>query len=278
MLSVFAPVLAAAVLGGGGCALSGYFLSNLRLPFLGVCLSHAAMAGAVFANLFGLPIWPVAFVASVTAAFAVGYVADRMRLEPNVSMGIIFSMTLGLAFIGIGLTPGPKTGALGLIWGSLLLVTPAHVVAIAVASLLAGLFALAFAKELKAVLFSRAIAASSGVREGLVYYVMLVICGLVVTVNLEAVGGLMLFSLLVAPAAAAAKLTRRYWTALGLSVAFGAVSALGGFAVSYALDTPTGATIVVVASLLFLGCSALGARLERRGTLAAVAASVPHES
>jgi len=264
MLSLFAPILAAALLGGGGCALAGYFLSNLRLPFLGVCLSHAAMAGAVFANLLGLPLWPAAFATAVAAAFAVGYVAERMQLDLNVSMGIIFSMTMGVAFIGIGLTKGPKTEVLGLIWGSLLLVSKTHVLCIACAAALAATFALAFGKELKAVLFSRPIAASSGVRERLVYYLLLVVSGLVVTVNLEAVGGLMLFSLLVAPAAAASSLTDRYWTTLCLSVAFGAVAALGGFAVSYALDTPTGATIVVVASAIFLLCSTLAKRSRRR--------------
>ena len=264
MLSLFAPILAAALLGGGGCALAGYFLSNLRLPFLGVCLSHAAMAGAVFANLLGVPVWPAAFLTALTVSFAVGYVAERMQLDLNISMGIIFSMTMGVAFIGIGLTKGPKTEALGLIWGSLLLVSKTHVLCIASAALLAAIFAVGFGKELKAVLFGRAIAASSGVREGLVYYLLLVVSGLVITVNLEAVGGLMLFSLLVAPPAAASKLTDGYWTTLGLSVTFGAVAALAGFAVSYLLDTPTGATIVVVASAIFLLCSTVGKRTRRR--------------
>jgi len=260
-LDIFATIIAAAVLGGAGCALAGYFLSNLRLPFMGVCLSHAAMAGAVFANLLGVPIWPAAFSTAIAVSFMVGWLAERMRLDLNVSMGILFSFIMGVAFIGVGLTKGPKTEALGLIWGSVLLVSRRHVLWTGAATLIALLFAIAFGKELKAILFSRGIAASSGVREKLVYYLLLLVSGLVITVNLEAIGGLMLFSLLVAPPAAACRLSRRYWTSLGLSMGLGAAAALGGLAVSYALNAPAGASIVVVASAIF----ALSAVLTEKG-------------
>jgi len=261
-LNIFGTIIAAAILGGAGCSLVGYYLSNLRLPFMGVCLSHAAMAGAVFASLLGLSIWPAAFAASVAVSFLIGYLAERMEIDLNVSMGILFSFIMGLAFLGIGLTEGPKTGVLGLIWGSVLLVSRRHVIWIAAATAVAAAFAALFNKELKAVLFSRAVAASSGIREGLVYYMLLLVSGLVITVNLEAIGGLMLFSLLVAPPAAACRLSRRYRTSLLLSVLFGALASVGGLGVSYVLDTPTGASIVVVSSAIF-ALSALAARLRR---------------
>ena len=251
MAGLFVLIIAAAVLGGSGCALAGYFLSNLRLPFMGVCLSHAAMAGAVFANLLGLPVWPAAFVTAITVSFLVGYVSEHMRLDLNVSMGILFSSIMGITFIGIGLTKGPKTEVLGLIWGSLLLVSKGHVLWTGAVFVVVALFAVLLGKELKAVLFSRAVAASSGVREGLVYYLVLLVSGLVITVNLEAVGGLMLFSLMVAPPAAACRISQKFWVSLWLSALLGAAAALGGLAISYAFDTPTGASIVVVASSIF---------------------------
>ena len=261
-LGIYAHIFAAAILGGAGCSLVGYYLSNLRLPFMGVCLSHAAMAGAVFASLAGMAMWPVAFVSSVAVSFLVGYVAERMKVDLNVSMGIIFSFIMGLAFLGIGMAEGPKVEVLGLIWGSVLLVSRRHVVWTAAATIIAAVFAVLFGKELKAVLFSRAVAASSGIREGLVYYMLLVVSGLVITVNLEAVGGLMLFSLLVAPPAAACRLSRSYRGSLVLSVVFGAGASLGGLSISWWLNTPTGASIVVVSSTIF-AVSALAARMRR---------------
>lgn len=263
MAGLFVPIIVAAVLGGSGCALTGYYLSNLRLPFMGVCLSHAAMAGAVFAGLLGLPVRPVAFASAVSVAFLVGYMADRMRLDLNVSMGILFSTIMGLAFMGIGLAPGPKTDVLGLVWGSLLLVSPVDVLWIAGATLTAGAFAMIFDKELKAVLFSRAIAASSGIREALVYYLLLLVSGLVITVNLEAIGGLMLFSLLVAPPAAACRLAGAHKGAVWLSAVLGALASVTGLGVSYVLDTPTGASIVLVSGALFAVSAVFSHRRSR---------------
>ena len=247
----YREILLAAVLGGGGCSLVGFYLTNLKVPFLGVCLSHAALAGAILATLVSLPILPVAYVCAILVSFLVGNVAERARVDLNVSMGILFSLMMGLAFIGISLSPGPRTEALSLIWGSLLFVSPNDLMLMALTFLVAILFSILFAKELKAILFGRELAQASGIREGLVYYILLLVAGAVVTVNLEAIGGLMLYSLLVTPAATASKLSERYRTTLALTVATGIVASLLGLLFSYLLDLPAGASIVVVVSCLF---------------------------
>jgi len=245
-------IILAAILGGGNCALVGFFLSNLRLPFMGVCLSHAALAGAVFAPLLGLPVLPFAFAVSLLTAALIGPVADRAGVEANTSMAILFSLMMGIAFFGIGITPGPKSDALSLIWGSILFVRATELKWMVAVAVITILFVLLFGKELRAVMFSRTIAASCGVREGLVYYLLLAVAGATITINLETVGGLMLFSLIVNPAAAATRITERYNLALPLSVVLGVVAALGGLGISYLFNAPAGASIVIVSSTLFL--------------------------
>ena len=56
MTALLYKILLGAVLGGSGCALVGFLMVNLRLPFLAVCLSHAALAGAVLGHLFGIAV------------------------------------------------------------------------------------------------------------------------------------------------------------------------------------------------------------------------------
>ena len=72
MDEVLPRILLGAVLGGAGCALVGYLLVNLRLPFLAVCLSHAAMAGAILGYLLGQPVLATAFAGSILAALVLG--------------------------------------------------------------------------------------------------------------------------------------------------------------------------------------------------------------
>jgi len=263
-LGMFAEVALATVLGGAACALVGFFLTGMRLPFLGVCLSHAALAGAVGAQWAGWPPLPVAFAASVATAFLVGPVADAARLDATTSLGILFSLMMGAAFLFIGLMPGPRTEALGLLWGSVLFVTPADLRALAACVALATGFTIAFGKELRAVWFSRTLAASAGIRATLVFYLLLLVAGAVVTVNLEIVGGLMLYALLVTPAAAANLLARSYLGALLWALSFGVVGSLGGLVASYLFDTPVGASLVVVLAALFGACLVADRTILRR--------------
>jgi len=248
-------IILAAVLGGSACSLVGFFLFNLSLPFMGVCLSHAALAGAVLAQLLGLPMLPTAFCVSLATAVMIGPIADRAGVDPNVSMGMLFSLMMAVAFVCIGLMPGPKSDALGLIWGSILFVRKSELVLMAGVLALVVAFVVIFGKELRAVLFDRRIAASCGIREGLVYYVLLAVSGAAVTINLQTVGGLMLFSLLVNPAAAATRLTHSYNGALVFSVIFGVLASLGGLMISYLLNAPAGASIVLVSCAMFFAAA-----------------------
>jgi len=249
---IILQIAAAALVSGVACSVAGFFLANLRLPFLGVTMSHAAMAGAVFGRLFGLPVFPPAFVTSIAASFAIGPLADRARLDANVAMAIIFSLTMGLAFLGIGITEGPKTEMLGLIWGSVLLIQSGDLVLLLISGILLIGFAVLFESKIKAVLFSRTISAASGVPERFITYTLLILSGAVITASLETVGGLLLFALLVNPVAAASRVFTSYrWNIIG-SALLGAVSALGGLSLSWFLDLPAGASIVLVSGLVFV--------------------------
>ena len=266
-LKLFSDVILAGAIAGAACALVGFYLTNMRMPFMGVCLSHAALTGALLAQWIGMPTWPLAFVAAVGTAALVGPVADSAGVDLSVSLGILFSFMMGVAFLLVGLMPGPRSEALSLIWGSVLFVRGTDLCAMAAVLAFILLFVVGFDKELRAVLFSRQVAASVGIREALVFYLLLLAAGAVVTVHLDIVGGLMLYGLLVHPAASARMLGRSYVSCLVISVVIGVVGSMGGLALSYALAVPTGASIVVVLSVLF-GASAIVGRIRRRARCA----------
>jgi len=261
-LGLFTDIVIAAAISGASCSLVGFYLSNLRLPFMGVCLSHAALVGALIAQWAGLPVQPLAFAAALLVALSLGPLADRARLELGMSLGILFTTTMGIAFLLIGLMPGPRSEALGLIWGSVLFVRSVDLWVMAVLlALVVGYVAL-FDKELRAVLFDRETAASAGVRETLVFYSLLLVSGGVVAVHLDVVGGLMLYGLLVAPAATAKQIGWGYASCLVATLMVGMAGSVGGLAVSYLVGAPTGASIVVVLGVLF-GGSVIYARSRR---------------
>ena len=247
----FQNAVYASLLCGVGCSAVGVFIVCMRIPFIGVAVSHAAMTGAGFAMLAGVDPLLGGFALALACSLLVGPLADRSQMNPNISLGVIFSFMMGLAFLGIGLAPEPKNEMLGLIWGNILLLSGLDVARMAVVTAVVLAVIAAFYKEFKAVMFSRILAAAAGVRERLAYYILLSLCGATVTVNLDTVGGLMLFSMIVNPAAAAWQFTWSLGRMFVLSAVFGVLSAASGIMVSARFDLPSGACVVISSSLVF---------------------------
>jgi manganese/iron transport system permease protein len=247
---LWSPVLAA-VLGGAACGLVGVWIVMMNVPFVGVAMSHAAFAGAVAGLLLGVNPLLMSLLFCLAASALIGPMAERAEVEPGVSLGIIFSLMLGLAFLGIGLLKGPRTDALRFIWGNVLLVGRSDLIILALTLAAVLAFLLLCFKETQAVLFNREIARAVGIRERLFYFVMLLLSGLVVTANLNTVGGLLIFSLVVNPPSAAYQLTWRLRTMYVLSVLFAVGSCLLGLAASWLFDVPAGAVIIIASSLGF---------------------------
>lgn len=248
----FYSILLAGVIAGASCGLLGVYIVGLRLPFVGIFVSHTAMAGTVYSYLLGLnPLIGATSISALTAMSLAAIRPGRSRLDPNVAMSILLSLMLGLTFLGIGLTQGSRSEILGLIWGSILFVRTGNIVVIGVAAAVFIVFAIVFNKELKALLFSRGIASATGVHETFVYALFLALCGVILAVNLPLIGGLMIFSLISNPAAAAYQLCRGHRAVVLASMTFGVISTAGGFLISYCLNLPTGACIVLVSVTIF---------------------------
>ncbi len=244
----------AAILGGGCCGIVGVWVVMLGIPFVGIAMSHAAFAGAVVGVLLHWHPLVMAMLFSLASAAMVGPVADRGELNPNVSVGILFSLVLGIAFLAMGFIEGPKTLALQLLWGSILTVSVADVGMLAGAMVCTTLFCLVWYKEIKAVLFDRELARALGVAEKPIFYMLLLLCGITVSLNLNTIGGLLVFSLVVSPASAAYQLTYRLKWMYVLSVLFAIGASLGGLFTSYIWDVPSGASIIIWASTVFAVC------------------------
>ena len=240
------------VLGGIACSIIGVFVVLMHMPFIGVCMSHAAFAGAMLGLWLGFNPLVGAFVMSLLAAAIVGPLADRGELNPDTSMGIIFSLMLGLSFLFIGLMPGTKSSALELLWGSILTNTRGDIILLAiVAAVIVGLVVLFF-KEIQATIFNRDMALSVGIPATIILYGILFLTGATITVTLRSIGGILIFSLILNPAAAAYQLTYSMKKMFFLSALFGVLSSLIGLFLSYYFNLPSGATIVVTSSVIFL--------------------------
>ncbi len=244
----------ASILGGVSCSIIGVFVVTMEIPFLGVSMSHSAFAGGILGLLLGIDPFAMALLFCLLSALLIGPVADKADFNPDMAVGIIFSIMLGLAFLFLAMIPGPKTEALSLIWGSILTVSRKDIVVMGIIAFIVMALLALFFKEIQAVIFDREIAASVGIPERPIYYGILFLSGAIIAANLNTIGGLLIFSLVINPAAAAYQLTYSLRNMFFLSGAFGVLSCFLGLFFSYIFNFPTGAVIIIVSSLIFFLC------------------------
>ena len=238
--------------GGIACGTIGVFVVLMRMPFIGVAMAHAAFAGALLGLWLGFNPLIGAFTLSLLSAAIIGPLADRGELSPETSVGVIFSLMLGLAFLFMGLMPGTKSGALELLWGSILTNTRSDIILLGIVTIVVVGLVFIFYKEIKATIFHRNMALSVGIPATLILYGILFLTGATITVTLRSIGGLLIFSLILNPAAAAYQLTYSMKRMFLLSAGFGVLSGWVGLLISYLFNLPSGATIVVTSSVIFM--------------------------
>jgi manganese/iron transport system permease protein len=274
----YPPIQRAAIacmLCGASCSLLSVFIVLMKMPLIGVSMSHAAFAGAVLGMLLNINPFLTGLILCLLVAAVLGPLSDRTDMAPENVLGILFSFLMGLAFLGMGILTRTKASALNLMWGSLLSLSGSDIVILALITSVLVLFIFFFFKEIRSVLFNRRLAASSGVPERLIYYSLLFLTGAVVSSNLATVGGLLIFALLVQPGATALQLTYDLKHFFLISAASGISACVFGLILSYVFDLPSGASVVLMATTIFAAAYILS---PKRRSAKRKKRNIPHEN
>jgi zinc/manganese transport system permease protein len=243
-----------AFMAGGVAAVAaaavGYFLVLRNLAFAGHALSHVGFAGATGAVLVGLPpLWGL-LAFSVAAAVAMGALGDRLR-NRDVAIGIILSLALGFGVLFLYLYTTSASEAAAILFGNLLAVSRSSLLSLTGLSA-ATLAALALlSRPLWFATLAPELAEAKGVSLRLVAVLFLVLVAVAVAEAAQVVGVLLVFALMVGPAAAAQRLTARLAAGLALAVGLALVETWGGLALAYLTDWPTTFWIVLLSCFVY---------------------------
>ena len=264
---IILPTLLGSLLVGAMCSAVGTFVVRMKLSSLGFAMSHAAFAGAALGLMISVadPIWTAILFAVVMAA-VLGPVSDLSRLQVDTVVGATFPLTmaLGLIFINKAPSSGIGSGALSLLWGSVLGITMEQVyVLMGVFLLLVGVL-IVFGKEFFALLLDRKLARASGLNTQRTFYILLFLVALIVAVSLRVTGGLLIYALMILPASAAFQWAYDIKKIFLISPLFGLLAALSGFLLSLGADLPMGASIALCCAAIFFGSVLLSPKRRRQ--------------
>jgi zinc/manganese transport system permease protein len=254
MRSAFMASGIVAILAG----LVGFFLVLRGQTFAGHALSHVGFTGATGAILFGVS--PLAGLVGFTliAGFAMGALGERLS-QRDVAIGMMLSLALGLGLLFLHLYTSYASQAAALLFGNVLGVDDAALAALAVLAVL-SLAALGFiARPLLFASLQPDLAEGRGVNIRLVSTAFLMIVAVAVSECAQIVGVLLVFTLMVGPAASALVFTRRLYAAVALAAALALVEAWGGLTLAFYSDWPTSFWITALSGLVYFA-SLIGVR------------------
>lgn len=230
----------------------GYFVVLRGLSFAGHAISHVGFSGATGAVALGLPAVSGLLGFALVGAAAMGIIGERARGR-DVAIGIVLAWALGLGVLFLSLYKGYATEAYSLLFGEILGVTKASVFVTALASAVAlAALALLYRPLLFASIDPQG-ASARGVPIRTISMAFMLVLALAVSAAAQVVGVLLIFALLVTPAAIAERLTAKPALAMLLSVGFALAFTWGGLLLALYVAYPVSFFITSLAFAAYLG-------------------------
>jgi zinc/manganese transport system permease protein len=233
--------------------LVGYFVVLRGQVFAGDALSHVAYTGALAALAAGVDLRFGLFAATIAVGLALGFIGGRQAAD-DVVIGTTFAWVLGLGVFFLALytthgSTGNGSANVTVLFGSIFGISAsAATIAAVIAAGLIGVLVV-IARPLLFASVDPMVAAARGVRVRLIGPLFLAIVGGTAAEASQAIGALLLFGLLAAPAAAAQRLTNNPWRALPLSGLLAIVAVWAGLCLAYAAPKlPASFAIMTIAA------------------------------
>lgn len=238
------------------------------MSFLGDALVHGVVPGIALAILFEFNVLLGALAAAGVMLAGINLVHRQTTFSEDTSIGLLFVGMLGLGVILISRTESYSGSLTAILFGDALGVTAGDVILLAVLVIVTLIATIVFYRSFLALSFNEQKASLLGLRPRLAHIALLGLITVAIVGSFQTVGTLLVFGLLVGPAATAALLVRRVPVMMALAAAIGVASVVVGLILSYHLDTSGSATMAVVPIVIFFASLTFKALLRRSRVVA----------
>jgi len=258
--------LIAGVLVSIACAIAGTFVILRGLAFIGDALAHGVLPGIAVSILAG---FSGIIGAAIGAAFMIGgitLITRRSRLSSDTAIGLLFIGMLALGVVIVSRSNSFSGDLTSILFGEILGIGMQAILIQLIGTIVIAIIAIICARPFLMLSFDPEQAEVAGFSVTLYHNIMLFMIALTVIVSFQTVGTLLVFGLLIAPAGAGALLAKRIAVMMAWAVLFGAMSMYFGLLISYHFNFAAGASIILVAIIIFFIVFSLQNVRNRRAT------------
>ena len=248
MRNAFAAIVLVGAIGG----VIGVFVTLRGLAFMGDAIAHAVFPGVVIAFVLGGNFLLGALIAAMAVSLAIGAVTQSGLVRNDTAIGVFFVGAFALGVAIISTQRSFARDATSLLFGSILGVSRSDLLLTAAVGLAVLITLWLVRREMVTISFDRTFAIAQGLNLWAWDQLFLLLLALTIVVSLQTVGNVLVLAMLVTPAATARLVATRLGAMLAVSATSGALSGIIGLYVSYYGGISSGASIVLVATTIFI--------------------------
>ena len=258
-----APFMQHALVGGSLVAIAagllGYFVITRQNAFAAHALAHIGFPGATGAILVGVPVTLGLAVFCVGGGLLIGLFGKRVA-EREIATGTILALATGLGVLFASLASANASATTSVLFGNLLAISRSQLLVFGAFTAAVVLALAVIARPLVFASVDPAVAEARGVPVRGLGVAFVVLLALTITMAVQVVGTLLLFALVVTPAATALRLTARPGRVAAVAVALALGAVWGGLVLAAMFDLPPSFFVVSLSALAWLAVLALTGR------------------
>jgi len=234
-----------------GCGLTGSFVVVNRIGYMAGGIAHSVLGGMGVAYYLGLNPFAGALVAALLAALIIGVIKLKWQHQEDTTIGAVWAIGMAIGIIFISKSDGYNTNLMSFLFGNILIISDEQLFVMLLLDIITIIFVAAFYKQLVAISFDIEFATVRGINVNLFYLLLLCLIAITVVLLIQVVGLILVIALLTLPAAIAKQYVHSIGMMMLLASVLGVLFTSTGLFLSYEPDLPAGATIILVAGVVY---------------------------
>lgn len=242
----------AAILVGTLCGLIGVYVVLRGMSYIGHGLSHAAFGGAVVGYIMNIDFYIGAGIWGFLSALMIDAIVKKRKVKADVAIGIVTTAGFAVGVALISRARGFTKNLEAALFGNILGVTKDDIIVIGCVTVITSIIIFLLYKQILFTTFDEETARVFGIRTGWIDTLFSLVLAASIIVSMQVIGVTMIAAAIIVPAATARLLTDNFNRMVILSVLIGSITAVLGMYLSFYINAPSGATIVLFGAGIFL--------------------------
>ncbi len=229
----------------------GIFVTLRRMAFFSDGIAHAALAGAAFGLLTRCSPLLSALISSMLLAALIYWLEKKSSLSSDSIIGIIFTSGMALGIVLISLRRGYQPELLGYLFGNILAIRRQDLLLIIALAVLIMAFIIIHKRKLTLLALDLEMAHMAGVNPNRYQLLLYVILAAALVMGIRVLGVILVSAILIIPVSSARLISRSFKSLVLWTLVISETVMIGGLVISFYLNLPSGAVIVLTGSMIF---------------------------